>query len=50
MFSHDSKLQPNDFLGDSKLRAYIIKPQKMWMNDAEEKNGLFHDYRVEIEL
>lgn len=41
----------DEFLGDSIRRCYKATPQKMWMNDAEEKDGVFlRDYRVEINL
>jgi general stress protein 26 len=50
MFKGDPKIQPHHFLGDSELRAYLVKPIKIWMNDAKEKNGLFHDYRIDIDF
>jgi len=32
-------------------RMYKAEPQKMWMNDAEIKNGVFiRDYRVELSI
>ena len=40
-----------EFLGDSIRRVYKAIPQRIWMNDAEEKDGVFlRDYRVEIPL
>lgn len=40
-----------EFLGDAIRRCYKATPKRMWMNDAEEKDGVFlRDYRVEIEL
>jgi nitroimidazol reductase NimA-like FMN-containing flavoprotein (pyridoxamine 5'-phosphate oxidase superfamily) len=43
--------KPNDFLGDAVRRIYKAVPQRIWMNDAEVKDGVFiRDYRVEIPL
>lgn len=42
---------PDDFLGDANRRVYKAVPQRVWMNDAEEKDGVFiRDYRVEVPL
>ena len=39
----------HEFLGDAIRRCYRALPKRMWMNDAEEKDGKFiRDYRVEI--
>lgn len=38
----------DEFLGDSPLRAYKLEVAKMWMNDAEHKNGIYIDYRVSL--
>jgi general stress protein 26 len=41
----------NEFLGDAVRRCYKATPKRMWVNDAEEKEGEFiRDYRVEISL
>ena len=41
----------NEFLGDAVRRCYKATPKRMWMNDAEEKDGKFiRDYRVELDL
>lgn len=41
----------SEFLGDAIRRCYKATPKRMWMNDAEEKDGQFiRDYRVEISL
>lgn len=41
----------NEFLGNAVRRCYKATPKRMWMNDAEEKDGKFiRDYRVEIHL
>jgi nitroimidazol reductase NimA-like FMN-containing flavoprotein (pyridoxamine 5'-phosphate oxidase superfamily) len=44
--------QPSDdFLGDAVRRVYKAVPQRVWMNDAEEKDGVFlRDYRVSVNL
>ncbi len=40
-----------EFLGEAVRRCYKATPKRMWMNDAEEKDGKFvRDYRVEINL
>jgi general stress protein 26 len=40
-----------DFLGNATRRVYKASPQKVWINDAEEKDGVFlRDYRVELDL
>lgn len=42
---------PDDFMGDAIRRVYKAVPQKVWMNDAELKEGVFiRDYRVELDL
>lgn len=41
----------NEFLGEAVRRCYKAIPKRMWMNDAEEKDGKFiRDYRVEVTL
>lgn len=41
----------DDFLGDAVRRVYKATPQRIWMNDAEVKDGVFiRDYRVEVSL
>lgn len=41
----------HEFLGDAVRRCYQATPKRMWMNDAEEKDGVFiRDYRVELGL
>ena len=45
---HDT---PDAFLGDAVRRVYKAVPKRVWMNDAEEKDGVFiRDFRVEIPL
>ena len=39
-----------DFLGKSARRIYKVSPNKVWVNDAELKNGLYLDYRISINL
>lgn len=40
-----------EFVGDSVRRCYKATPKRIWINDAEEKDGTFiRDYRVEIDL
>lgn len=42
---------PDSFLGDSIRYMYKAVPEKMWMNDAEIRDGVFiKDYRVELSL
>lgn len=42
---------PDDFMGDAVRRVYKAVPQQVWMNNAEEKDGIFiRDYRVEIPI
>jgi len=42
---------PDDFMGDAIRRVYKATPQKVWMNDADVKDGVFiRDYRVELDL
>jgi hypothetical protein len=41
----------DDFLGEAIRRVYKAVPQHVWMNAAEEKDGVFlRDYRVSIPL
>lgn len=45
------KGSPDEFLGEAIRRVYKAVPQRVWMNDAEEKDDVFlRDYRVEISL
>jgi general stress protein 26 len=47
----DYQGSPDDFLGNAVRRVYKAIPQRVWMNDAEVKNGLFiRDYRVDVSL
>jgi nitroimidazol reductase NimA-like FMN-containing flavoprotein (pyridoxamine 5'-phosphate oxidase superfamily) len=47
----DYEGKPNDFLGDAVRRVYKAVPQRIWMNDAEVKDGVFiRDYRIDISL
>ncbi len=40
-----------EFLGDASRRCYKATPSRIWMNDADEKDGEFiRDYRVEVTL
>ncbi len=39
-----------EFISMSPRRIYKIKPIKIWINDAKEKDGLYLDYRVEVPL
>ncbi len=42
---------PDDFMGEAIRRVYKAVPQRVWMNDAEVKDGIFvRDYRVEVQL
>ena len=42
---------PDDFMGHAIRRVYKATPQKVWMNDAEIKDGKFiKDFRVELDL
>ena len=42
---------PDTFLGESIRHMYKAVPEKVWMNDAEIKDGVFiKDYRVNISL
>src|SRR3989344_1813135 len=50
MFKSDPKISASQFLGKGPLRLYLVKPQKIWMNDAEKKDGLYLDYRVPVKL
>ena len=43
--------KPDDFTGEAIRRVYKAVPQRVWMNDAEVKDGVFiRDYRVDISL
>lgn len=42
--------KPKDFIGDSPRRMYEAIPKKVWVNDAEIKQGLYLDYRIAIKL
>lgn len=45
------KDSPDDFMGDAIRRVYKATPQSVWMNDSDEKEGIFiRDYRVVIDL
>lgn len=42
---------PDDFMGDAIRRVYKAIPKRVWINDAEVKNGIFiRDYKVELDL
>lgn len=42
---------PEDFIGEAVRRVYKAEPEHIWMNDAEEKNGVFmRDFRIEIPI
>lgn len=42
---------PDSFLGESIRYMYKAVPEKVWMNDAEIKDGVFiRDYRVEVSI
>ncbi len=42
---------PDSFLGESIRYMYKAIPERIWMNDAELKEGVFiRDYRVEIDI
>ena len=42
---------PNDFMDGAIRRVYKATPTRVWVNDAEVKDGIFlRDYRVEIPL
>jgi len=41
----------SEFLGDAARRCYKATPLRMWMNDAEVKDGKFiRDYKVKLNL
>lgn len=41
----------DEFLGEAIRRVYKAVPERVWMNDAEIKDGVFmRDYRVDISL
>jgi len=41
----------DEFLGGAIRRVYKAIPERIWMNDAEIKDGVFlRDYRVEVSL
>ncbi len=47
----DYEDNPSEFLGEAIRRVYKAVPYRIWVNDAEEKDGVFlRDYRVEIPL
>ena len=50
MFKASPKVKTSDFLKLSKLRVYLIKPKKIWMNDADKMGELWVDYRVPVKL
>lgn len=40
-----------EFLGNAIRRCYKATPKKFWINDAEEKDGVFlRDYRIEVKI
>lgn len=44
------KSNPGEFLDDAIRRVYKASPLKLWMNDAEVKDGVFiRDYKVELD-
>ncbi len=45
-----NKRQSIEFISTAPRRIYKVIPHKIWINDAEEQNGLFLDYRVEVPL
>ncbi len=48
--SHNTE-DAKEFLGENIRRCYKATPQKMWVNEAEEKEGVFlRDYRVEVDI
>lgn len=46
----NTQMAPEYFMGKSPRRIYKVIPKKVWVNDAEIKNGLYLDYRVDIKL
>ncbi|TAH32889.1 pyridoxamine 5'-phosphate oxidase family protein [Candidatus Saccharibacteria bacterium] len=47
----DYQVSANEFLGDAIRRMYKAVPKRVWMNDAEVKDGVFlRDYKVELSL
>jgi general stress protein 26 len=50
VFKGKKKGSVKDFIGKTPRRMYKVTPQKVWVNDAEIKNDLYLDYRVEIKL
>lgn len=41
----------SDFLGEAVRRVYKAVPEHIWMNDAEEKDGIFlRDFRIEVPI
>lgn len=48
---NDYQAKEGEFLGDEVRRIYRAVPRRIWMNDAEIKDGVFiRDYKVELEL
>lgn len=45
-----NKRQSIEFISTAPRRIYKVTPLQMWVNDAEEQNGLFLDYRIEVSL
>ena len=42
---------PEDYMGEAVRRVYKAVPNRAWINDAEEKDGVFvRDLRIEIPL
>ena len=47
----EDKDAPDDFMGDAIRRVYKATPIHAWVNDADEKDGIFlRDFRVEVPL
>lgn len=40
----------SEFLNNSPRRIYVVQPKEVWINDAEEKEGLYLDYRIPIDI
>lgn len=48
---NDYQAKEGEFLGDEVRRIYRAVPRRIWMNDAEMKDGVFiRDYKVELDL
>ncbi|NCU31160.1 pyridoxamine 5'-phosphate oxidase family protein [Candidatus Saccharibacteria bacterium] len=45
-----NKRQSIEFISTASRRIYKVTPHQAWINDAEEQNGLFLDYRIEVPL